>query len=180
MSVVATFVAVAVAALPTGGTLQPNVVVQERFGVSVEKAITYEQSAVPQGSRAVVAQWLNRDGTTTIDLAVKGLERNRTYGAHVHSKPCGADPEAAGGHYQNRVDPVQPSVDPAYANRRNEVWLDFTTDARGDADSRTTVDWRFRTGQARSVIIHEHATMTHPGHAGMAGSRLACINVPFD
>ncbi|WP_320781393.1 superoxide dismutase family protein [Streptomyces sp. CRN 30] len=180
MSLVATFLAVAVAALPTGGTHQPSVVVHERFGVSPEDAITYDRSAVPKGSRAVVAQWSNRDGTTTIDLGVKDLEPNRTYGAHIHTEPCGAKPEDAGPHYQNRVDPVQPSVDPAYANRKNEVWLDFTTDAGGDAASRSTVDWRFRTGQARSVIIHEHATMTHPGHAGTAGARLACITVPFD
>nr|WP_229820929.1 superoxide dismutase family protein [Streptomyces ruber] len=174
-----TFLAVAMATLPTGGTHHPSVVVHERFGTAPEKAITYERAAVPKGSRAVVAEWLNRDGTTTVDLAVKDLEPNRTFGAHVHTRPCGPKPDDSGPHYQNRVDPVQPSVDPRFANRRNEVWLDLTTDAGGDGGARATVDWRFRTGQAGSVVIHEHATLTHPGHAGTAGSRLACITVPF-
>ena len=35
---------------------------------------------------------------------------------------------SAGPTFQNVVDPVQPSVDPAYANPENEIWLDFRTD----------------------------------------------------
>ncbi|GGY98918.1 superoxide dismutase family protein [Streptomyces poonensis] len=181
MSVIATtFLAVAVASFPTGGTHHPSVVVHERFGVSSEAAVTYDRSSVPKGSRIVVAEWLNRDGTTTFDIGLKGLDPNRTYGAHVHIKPCGPKPEDAGPHYQNVVDPKQPSVDPAYANRKNEVWLDFTTDSDGDGGARSTVDWRLRSSKARSVVIHEHATMTAPGHAGMAGDRLACVTVPFE
>lgn len=40
-------------------------------------------------------------------------------------------------------------------------------------------NWTFREGEARSVVIHEHPTLTDPGEAGMAGERLACLTVPF-
>jgi Cu-Zn family superoxide dismutase len=57
--------------------------------------------------------------------------------------------------------------------------LDLTTNKDGSARSIATVDWRFREGGARSVVLHEMATSTHEGHAGTAGARLACVNVPF-
>ncbi|GGL93955.1 hypothetical protein GCM10010129_42340 [Streptomyces fumigatiscleroticus] len=180
MSVVATaLLAVAVATVPTGGGHGPHLVVQERFGTSPKTAITYDRASVPKGSRVVVAEWKQKNGTTTVDLNVKGLDPKRTYGAHVHTKPCGTKPDDSGPHYQHVKDPVQPSVNPKYANSRNEVWLDFTTDASGDGNAHSTVRWRFRQGEARSVVIHEHATMTRPGHAGTAGARLACVTVPF-
>ena len=60
------------------------------------------------------------------------------------------------------------------------MWLDFRTNAEGDGSSAATVDWRFRPGQARSVVIHDHATETGQGAAGTAGNRLACVNVSFE
>ncbi|MCZ9343538.1 superoxide dismutase family protein, partial [Streptomyces sp. TRM76130] len=65
-------------------------------------------------------------------------------------KPCGADPAAAGGHYQHR-----PSADPAHANPDNEVWLDFTPDAHGEGQAQARHDWGFRPGAASSVVIHD-------------------------
>ena len=53
------------------------------------------------------------------------------------------------------------------------------TNEDGSARSTAIVDWRFREGGARSVVLHEMATSTHEGHAGTAGARLACVNVPF-
>ncbi|MFK0254355.1 superoxide dismutase family protein [Streptomyces sp. NPDC090445] len=141
-------------------------------------AVTYAPGSVPVGSRIRVTEQTGDDGTR-IELRLEGVEAGRTFGAHVHRKPCGKDPAAAGAHYQDAVDPVQPSVDPVYANPRNEAWLDLATDARGDGRSQTTVGWRIRAGEAGSVVVHEHATHTVSGHAGSAGPRLACITVPF-
>lgn len=76
-------------------------------------------------------------------------------------------------------DPVQPSVDPAYANPRNEVWLDFHTDAAGTAVNHATGDWQFRGRNANSFALHEEHTRTAPGEAGAAGARPACLNAQF-
>ncbi|MFE4373083.1 superoxide dismutase family protein [Streptomyces sp. NPDC056835] len=140
--------------------------------------VTYDVTKVPVGAHITVVE---RTGarTTGIELAVSGLRPDRVYGAHVHTKPCGRAPEDAGPHYQNVKDPHQPSTDPAYANAANEVWLDLTTDVRGRGAAESGHDWRFRRGEARSVVIHDHGTMTDPGEAGTAGARLACLDVPF-
>ncbi|GAA3831500.1 superoxide dismutase family protein [Streptomyces chiangmaiensis] len=146
------------------------------------KPLTYDSKTVPVGAFISVAEQVDGrvDGAaTSVRLSVSGLLPNRTYGAHVHSKPCGRTPDASGPHYQNVKDPHQPSTDPAYANRENEVWLDFRTDAQGRATAESSYDWDFRPGEAQSVVIHEHGTATKPGEAGMAGPRLACLTVPF-
>ncbi|MBA2807415.1 superoxide dismutase family protein [Streptomyces sp. KM273126] len=143
------------------------------------QAVTYDSELVPVGGRVQVEETLRRDGGTRIELRVKDLAADRVYGAHVHTKPCGKLPADAGPHYQDRLDPTQPSVDPEYANPDNEAWLDLTADKHGSARSLATVDWRFRERGARSVVLHEMATATHEGHAGTAGARLACMNVPF-
>ncbi|RII16962.1 Copper/zinc superoxide dismutase (SODC) [Streptomyces sp. YIM 130001] len=133
-------------------------------------AKTYDLEKVPAGARITVGETSTPAGTR-VTLGVSGLQAGYAYGAHVHQKPCGALPEAAGGHYQNRVDPVQPSTDPAYVNPRNEVWLDFTTDAQGRGHAEAQHDWGFRKGGARSVVLHREQ--------GGAGDRLACFSVPF-
>ncbi|MFF6786534.1 superoxide dismutase family protein [Streptomyces sp. NPDC012510] len=145
----------------------------------VAPAVTYNTALVPLAARVQVKEELRRDGGTRIELRLRDLAANRTYGAHVHTKPCGKLPADAGPHYQDELDPKQPSVDPKYANPENEVWLDVKTNRDGSARSIAVVDWRFREGGARSVVLHEAATSTHEGHAGTAGARLACVNVPF-
>ncbi|WP_151483707.1 superoxide dismutase family protein [Streptomyces albicerus] len=142
-------------------------------------AVTYDEAGVPVGSRVTVIERVSGEGGTEVELRLKGVDPDRTYGAHVHRKPCGPLPADSGPHYQDRVDPVQPSTDPEYANPDNEIWLDLTTDTHGRGGSEAAVEWTFRTGEARSVVIHEHATHTEPGHAGEAGARLACVDVPF-
>ncbi|MFD8500639.1 superoxide dismutase [Amycolatopsis sp. NPDC059657] len=142
-------------------------------------AITYKPELVPAGARAhVFALTGNRIGTTTV-LAVSGLLSDHEYGAHVHSNACGATGDAAGPHFQHEPDPVKPSVDPAYANPRNEIWLDFTTSKLGTGISSSHVDWGFTDRRPGSIVIHEMHTHTEPGKAGTAGPRLACINVAF-
>jgi Cu-Zn family superoxide dismutase len=143
-------------------------------------AVTYRTDLVPTGATARVLAFSAPSplGTTT-RLLVSGLQPKHQYGAHVHTDSCGATGDAAGPHFQHEPDPVTPSVDPRYANPKNEIWLDFTTDARGRGLARSHVDWQFTDRHPRSVVIHEMHTHTDPGHAGTAGARLACINVGF-
>jgi Cu-Zn family superoxide dismutase len=106
----------------------------------------------------------------------------RAYGAHLHTRPCTATPADAGPHYQHSPDPKAaaspPSVDPAYANPRNEIWLDFTADAAGAATVTARQDWTFdEVEPPRSMIVHAERTRTAAGQAGMAGPRVACLTL---
>lgn len=125
-------------------------------------ALTYDTGLVPAGARIEVTQYADGSGTR-VGTRLRGLVPNRAYGMHVHTSPCGADPAAAGPHYQHRAS--------ATADPVNEVWLDFRTDAQGDGRARARHDWGFREGGARSVIIHDRQ--------GGAGERAACFTVPF-
>ncbi|WP_202919504.1 superoxide dismutase [Saccharothrix deserti] len=142
------------------------------------KAYTYDTALIAPGAVALVLATPLRRSTKTL-LSVHGLIPNRTYGAHAHQRPCGALATDAGAHHQHVVDPSQPSVDPAYANPENEIWLDFTTDDRGRALVDTVVPWRFADRRAGSVVIHAQPTATEPGKAGTAGPRVGCATVKF-
>lgn len=160
----------------TSSVSQRNVQVGATFTTSVGKAVTYDTTLVPAGARVAVESATGAGGTT-VTLAVRGLGPSRGYGAHVHAQPCGADGEAAGPHFQHLVDPAQPSVDPAYANPQNEIWLDLTTDGEGAGSSTATVPWSFeRTRRPGSVVLHESPTSTAPGGAG---ARVGCVAVEF-
>ncbi|WP_313750559.1 superoxide dismutase family protein [Streptomyces parvus] len=125
-------------------------------------ALTYDTRLVPAGARIEVTRFTGPSGTR-VRARLQGLVPGRAYGMHVHTSPCGADPAAAGPHYQHR-----PS---AAADPVNEVWLDFRTDEDGDGGAEALHDWNFREGGARSVIIHDRQ--------GGAGERAACFTVPF-
>ena len=124
-------------------------------------------------------------GRTVVTVVVDGFTPDRAFGAHVHTRPCGATGAAAGPHYQDRVDPVTPSVDPAYANPANEIWLDLHTDAAGHGEASASVAWVFKKDAAHpsgasSIVFHrDHTAAGHHGTAGTAGPRLACFTVPF-
>lgn len=158
---------------------QNNVQVSAPFSAPPGTAVTYDETLVPVGARGgVTAQ--SGDDRTTVTLAVEGLTPNRQYGAHAHTDACGATGKDAGPHFQFEQDPVQPSVDPAFANPENEIWLDFTTDAQGNGTATTTVDRAFPDDRrAASVVVHAMSTATGPGEAGTAGDRAACITVAF-
>ncbi|WP_017585877.1 superoxide dismutase family protein [Nocardiopsis ganjiahuensis] len=145
-------------------------------------AITYDETAVPEGATADV-QVRVQGGSTFVQFTGTDLEADRDFGAHVHTQPCGDEPDDAGPHYQDEVDPEaaegEPSTDPEYANPENEVWLDMTTDDSGNAYVTSTVEWEFREGEAHSLVLHDEHTATHEGHAGTAGDRLACVTVEF-
>ena len=153
--------------------------VSETFQRGAGPAITYDETLVPAGARGAV-QARSGEGTTTVMLAVRGVERQRVYGAHVHMQPCGEQPDAAGPHFQYAVDPVQPSVDPTFANPQNEIWLDLTTDETGAGSAESTVAWTFPDDRRpKSVVLHTAQTSSEPGEAGAAGDRVACISVDF-
>jgi Cu-Zn family superoxide dismutase len=141
-------------------------------------AFNYDKKLVPDGARVLVAENI-QDNATTVTLSVHGLLPNRTYGAHVHANPCGPNGEDAGAHFQHMADPVKPSVNPEFANSGNEIWLDFTTDAQGNATVARTVEWKFTDARAGSVVIHANPTQTAEGKAGTAGARAACVSVSF-
>ncbi|MFI7384956.1 superoxide dismutase family protein [Streptomyces sp. NPDC049813] len=126
-------------------------------------ALTYDLKLVPAAATVVVEQ-RGEGRNMTVSLDVEGLAPDHAYGAHVHQKPCGADPAAAGGHYQHVVDPER-------ATAENEVWLDFTTDAAGVGTATVSKAWGVRDGEARSVVIHDAP--------GGAGKRVGCVTVPF-
>lgn len=156
-----------------------NVDVTGTFAAPGGPAATYDSALVPVGATAAVTS-SEAGGSTTITLNVTGLVPNRAYGSHGHVNPCGADGMAAGPHYQFMKDPVSPSVDPAFANPQNEIWLDFTTDASGAGSATATVPWTFPADRrAEAVIIHEKPTATEAGKAGTAGTRPACLTVDF-
>ncbi|MEU4769595.1 superoxide dismutase [Actinosynnema sp. NPDC023794] len=143
--------------------------------ITASGELTSYDSRVPAGARAEVVV-VPRDGGTVVLLRTSGLLPDREYGAHAHVNPCGPMPTDAGPHYQH----VQGgATDPAFANPRNEIWLDFTTDAHGRGEAMTRVAWQFGERRPGSVVLHEEHTHTGPGHAGTAGARLGCLTVPF-
>lgn len=140
--------------------------------------VTYRPDLVPPGTSITVVTRSSGDRSSVL-VTAKGLKPNQLYTAHAHARPCGTDPNASGPHYQNVVDPVQPSVDPAFANPANELWLDLMSDVDGRADADSTVTWHFREGEARSLVLHAGHTRTAHGVAGTAGARIACATVEF-
>ena len=164
-----------------GGTFTPPAT-----GTTV---VTYDPAQVPVGARVQVRVVPTGSHKTVVTLHAWGLLPDETYGAHAHYKRCGTTGTAAGAHYQNAQDPAlagsetTASVDPAYANPGNEIWLDLVTNAAGNGHAQTVVDWTVRPtadGGPRSVILHLNSTSTGGAvPAGNAGARLACVTVPF-
>lgn len=153
--------------------------VSTAFGATDTKAITYKADLVPVGSTAKVTS-TSGGGSSTVTLELTGMLPNHHYGAHAHTTACGSKGADAGPHFQHEKDPVSPSVDPAYANPKNEIWLDVTTDGEGKATATSTVAWDFTdAAHPASVVVHANHTSTEPGKAGTAGDRLACVDVAF-
>lgn len=148
---------------------------------STAKIVTYNPALAPVGA-SITANLTPDDHSTVATLMVTGLLPNRGYAVHAHTKACGATGEAAGPHYQDRIDPAAtpqaPSSNPEYANPRNEIWLDVHTNAEGSGTSRVTVPFTFTDRTPESIVVHEAmTTATGPGHAGQAGARVACLTL---
>lgn len=145
-------------------------------------AFTYDPALAPPGAQLSVTATPS-DGSTTVELVASGLLPNRGYAAHLHTNPCGPTGDAAGPHFQHRVDPAatpeKPSTDPEYANPDNEIWLELRTDETGSATASTEVPFVFTDRVPASVVVHEEpVTATEPGEAGEAGGRVACLTLP--
>jgi superoxide dismutase, Cu-Zn family len=140
------------------------------------RAITYDPAVVPPGATAKVTLSTTTSGVR-VQLAVSGMVPSRAYGAHLHTKPCTAVADQAGPHFQHLADPKSPSVDPAFANPQNEVWLDFTADNLGNASAASDHVWKFDGGAPRSLIVHAETTQRQAGKAGTAGPRVACLTL---
>ena len=170
--------------VPASGTAEPTARAEGVLAPPGQggTAFTYDPALAPQGARVEVD--VEGSGPTQVRLRVAGLLPNRGYAAHAHVNACGPTGDAAGPHFQNRVDPAaapgKSSTDPAYANPQNEIWLDLTTDGSGAGESTASVPFAFTDRAPASVIVHEaQMTGTAAGKAGSAGGRLACIDVPF-
>jgi Cu-Zn family superoxide dismutase len=169
----------ATVALQPSRSMVRNVEVTATFTKELGAAVTYDWRLVEPGSHATVSS-RSGGGITVVTLMVQGFEPERWYAAHVHTDPCGVKGADAGPRFQNVVDPVQPSLDPRFANPQNEIWLDLRTDKAGAGTGETTVAWQIPPDRRpKSVVIHTKPTATRPGLAGMAGARAACISVEF-
>ncbi|SDH40164.1 superoxide dismutase, Cu-Zn family [Sinosporangium album] len=153
--------------LTGGGTFEPY-----KPGAT---AVAYDPKLVPKGAEgAVVSESV--DSTTVSTLTVKGMLPSRTYGAHLHTKPCGAKPDDSGPHYQHAQTPGAPSHH--MANPHNEVWLDFTTDGTGAGTATARQSWAYTPDRLPgSLIIHERKTTPEGPEAGTAGARVACLTL---
>ncbi|NUT46493.1 MAG: superoxide dismutase [Saccharothrix sp.] len=150
---------------------------------AADTAFTYDQDAAPTGAQLEL-EVVEGDGTTTVRLTADTLQPDRGYAAHAHTEPCGRDGADAGPHFQHEVDPAatpeRPSVDPAYANPQNEIWLELTTDGQGNGTAQTTVPFAFDDRLPASIVLHEQpTTQTAQGRAGSAGGRVACLTARF-
>jgi Cu-Zn family superoxide dismutase len=148
-----------------------------------QNAFTYDPGAAPEGAR-LSGEAGDEEGSTEVRLEASGLQPSRGYAVHAHTQPCGPTGAAAEPRYQNEVDPAatpeRPSADPAFANPRNEIWLDLRTDDRGNGETSTTAPFMFADRAPASIVIHQaESTATGPGEAGSAGGRVACLTVPF-
>ena len=132
---------------------------------------TYAGGEPFANATAVVQVTPRGNGSALVILQVKNVDAvaGRTFGAHVHTAPCGALATDAGGHYQHA------GLDPAtVALVDREVWLDVTVDGEGNGVSVAIRPWTVASTASRSVIIHADPTNATTGGAG---PRLACIDI---
>ncbi len=142
--------------------------------------VRYDTAVVPENARARVQAVYNAAGDSIITLHVWGMKPHTEYGAHAHVNACGPTGLDAGPHFQNVIDPVQPSTNPSYANPTNEIWLDLITGGSGNGVAQAKVPWQFSPERrAHSVVIHAEHTHTGQTDSGTAGARLACLTVGF-
>ena len=146
----------------------PAAGIAARMHVDHGRGPTVVHDAAYDGITTQVHAW-SKAGSTRVRLMVEGLPAGRTFGAHVHTLPCGALPTDSGGHYQHSTDTSVPLAD-------REVWLDVTADVDGHAATTTEVPCEIAPGTAGSVVVHALPTNAT---TGAAGARLACTTVTF-
>ncbi len=113
------------------------------------------------------------DGSTHVDVHVRGLRPGVTYGVHLHNAPCGVN--AGGGHYQH--------VAGGGSTPPNELWpsstphdamAGITANAAGVASGRGRADW-VAGENAVSVVLH--AGIGHGATTTAGGPKLACADL---
>jgi Cu-Zn family superoxide dismutase len=138
------------------------------FTTDDTEAIAYKRKLVPEGAQASFTVE-STSGQTRSSLVVEGFLSNRTYGAHVHTKPCGKSPDDSGPHYQHHPGQIDPT---------SEIWLDFTTDGEGNGRASARHDWALDPDRLpASLVIHSKVTVPKGPQAGMAGNRIACLTL---
>jgi len=92
------------------------------------------------------------DGKTKVEVKVKGLASNSTYGTHVHNLPCKL---GGGGHYK-----INEAVTETRAS--NEIWPIIKTNRKGKGKGKAKVKHVARP-EAQSIVIHNPADGTRIG-----------------
>ena len=157
-----------------------NVDVSTTFSEAPGIAVTYDPALVPVGSRVAVSA-KSADGTTTVRLALRGLQTARRYGAHVHEAPCGADRGLGRPDLPERGRPDAAQRRPAVREpaERDLARLHHRRRRGGQRAGHGRPWGSPPTGAAHSVVIHAWPTATAAGKAGTAGDRVACVTVDF-
>ncbi len=113
------------------------------------------------------------DGSTHIEVSVRGLRPGVTYGVHLHNAACAVN--AGGGHYQHQAgagstppNELWPSSTP------HDVMAGITANEAGSASGRGTADWIARES-AVSVVLHAGVGYGATSTAG--GPKLACADL---
>lgn len=155
-----------------GPSANPNLALSASgdFAPDATQAIAYDRKLTPEGARAsLLVESEKEAGRTRSSLVVEGFLPGRTYGAHLHTQPCGAQPDDSGPHYQNK---------PGKATAKNEIWLDFTTDGTGSANASARNPWLLASDRMpRSLVIHAERTKVKKPERGEAGPRVACLTL---
>ena len=166
-AVALTFVALTITVVSTTATAYaaPNAKVTAIFAMPrsyrSHPAVTYDPRSVPLGSRVAVLEQPNNLGGLVVKLKVWGLSPNTKYDAYVYTRPCGATPASPGKRTQDGPSTLH------YA--QNEVWLNFTTNVHGAAQSSDDQYWQFSASVANSVVVLSPT----------AQRLVACVTVPF-
>ncbi len=148
-----------------------------KVGASEGAFVIYPQPMDAENPAKTVmgsAEILDLGTKTQFKLKLSGLKPDTQFGSHVHVASC--DDNQAGGHYQHNLRPdAAAAFDSEFANATNEVWLDFKSDAMGNATSDVTSNWKLVSSRAKAIIIHVMKT----GDGGVGGSKLACVNLKY-
>ncbi|HEX5984531.1 MAG TPA: hypothetical protein VFY69_10025 [Solirubrobacterales bacterium] len=143
MLVAAMLVLVAASALVACGS-------DEETSAELEEIVTGEMIALADAPPAYAevsgkAELGRGEKGTTVRLSVSGLEPNTAYIAHLHTGGCD-QPDPGGPHFQFEKGG---SEEPP-----NEIHLEFTSDAKGNAEAQTRSKREVPPGEAGAVVIH--------------------------
>lgn len=98
------------------------------------------------------AELTRSDGGTTVALSLAGLEPKTEYMAHLHTGGCG-EANPGGPHFQFKKGG---SDEPP-----NEIHLEFTSNAAGEAEAEASSKREVPAGEAGSVVVHTVVEASH-------------------